>query len=740
LSEGGYLFLGISETPGEFAGDFSTISSKYKLFKRKKGPIKSKEKHPVQSFSPLSDVAELTEASKGEPPPNIHEVATQILLKNHSPSYVLINGQFHVLYLQGETNAYLSLSSGEPSYNILDLARRSIRHELTMLVKKAVKQKKSFESGEMRITSEGHLKSFHIIVRPLPRQFNTPELFMVIFEEKAATRGPRQKKKGKADPRYEALELELNATKEYLRNLREEFDATNEELTSANEELQSANEELQSTNEELETSKEELESTNEELESTNAELRDTMGELEKTNDDIINLMASTDVGSVFLDTKLCITRYTPKATDMFNLIQSDIGRPIADITLHARYDTFIADLKKVLADLSQREIEIRTNDGRWMIVRMNPYRSMDNRIEGVVLTFVDVHRLKTAEMKAHDISIFAEGIINTTRQPLLVLDEQLKVVRANRAFSETLGIRHKDALGRRIYDLGNQQFNSPELMKMLEDILPKDKEIYDYEVPLQFKEQGVRNLLINARRLQVEEKGTQSILLAIEDITERTRMMEQLGKANTRLETLLHEMNHRVKNNLNIIQTLLKLQAREVDDEVSKGHFNDTHARVQSISLIHEMLYHSSDLSNINFYEYISKLLKSIAQCYSDFRIEIKLDVPIINLDLGKMLPIGLIVTELVTNSYKYAFPENRTGKIIVQLTSMDDNNLIITVKDNGIGIPHDFDIYKTESFGMKIVTTLVAQVSGELEIVRDGGSAFIIKFQDEKKQNAQNM
>jgi two-component system CheB/CheR fusion protein len=683
LSEGGYLFLGVSETPGEIAGDLVTISSKYKLFKRNKGTQKTRGKHHIPSFSPSYNVADVTEAREGERPLNIHELATQILLKDHSPSYVLIDAQLRVLYLQGETKAYLALPSGEPSYNILDLARSSIRHELTMLAQKAVKQKKTFESGEMRITSEVHLKSFHIIVRPLPRQFNAPELFMVIFEEKAAARGFRQKKKGKADPRYESLELELDETKDHIRNLREEFDATNEELTSANEELQSTNEELQSTNEELETSKEELESTNEELESTNAELRDTVVELEKTNDDIKNLMASTDVGTVFLDTKLCITRYTPKATDMFNLIQSDIGRPITDMTLNAKYDNIIVDLKKVLVDLSPLETEI------------------------------------------------------STRQPLLVLDEQLNVVRANRAFSETLGIRLKEALGRRIYDLGSHQFNSPELIKMLEEVLPKDKEIYDYKVDLQLKEQGVRNLLINARRLQVEEKGTQSILLAIEDITERYRMVEQLGKANKRLETLLKEMNHRVKNNLAIIQTLLKLQAREVEDEISKGYFLDAEARVKSISLIHEMLYHATDLSSINFQEYLSKLVRSIASSYKESRVEIDLNLASVNLDFNKILPLGLIVAELIANSYKYAFPGNMSGRIAIDLSRMDNNDFVLTVKDDGIGISEDFDINKSDSFGMKIVTSLVMQIRGKLEINRDSGTAFVIKFKDEKQTNS---
>jgi two-component sensor histidine kinase len=193
-------------------------------------------------------------------------------------------------------------------------------------------------------------------------------------------------------------------------------------------------------------------------------------------------------------------------------------------------------------------------------------------------------------------------------------------------------------------------------------------------------------------------------------------------------------MNHRVKNNLTIIQTLLKLQAREVEGEISKGYFLDTQARVQSISLIHEMLYHATDLSSIKFQEYLNKLVRSIASSYKESRIEIDLNVPSVNMDLNNMLPLGLIITELVTNSYKYAFPGNRSGRILIELSCLDNNDFILTVKDDGIGIPGDFDINRSDSFGMKIVTSLVGQIGGKLEINRDGGSAFVISFRDEKQ------
>jgi two-component sensor histidine kinase len=335
---------------------------------------------------------------------------------------------------------------------------------------------------------------------------------------------------------------------------------------------------------------------------------------------------------------------------------------------------------------------------------------------------------ETAE--ENDIRVLMKNIFNTVYEPILILDAEFNVVLANVSFYKDFNCTEKDTLSKSLFALGDNKWDTFGLKSLLEGIIPYKGMVQNYKLQIKSPTEGLKTYLLNARNIHQSTKERKFIFLTFADVTDRIKLDEQKT-------TLINEMNHRVKNNLVVIQALLKLQAREVKDDISKGYFIDTQARVQSISLIHEMLYHSTNLSNINFHEYISKLLKRIAQCYSESRIETELNVPIIYLDLDKMLPLGLIVTELVTNSYKYAFPENRTGKIIVQLTSMGDNNLILTVKDNGIGIPHDFDINKTDSFGMKIVTALVAQVSGEFEIMRDGGAAFVIKFKNEKQTNS---
>ena len=262
---------------------------------------------------------------------------------------------------------------------------------------------------------------------------------MVIFEEKTAPVEQSTKKKKTAgsprmDLRVSSLEKELRSTKEYLQATIEQMQTTNEELRSANEELQSTNEELQSTNEELATSKEELQSTNEELITVNSELQDKIEALMQANSDINNLLAGTDIGTIFLDNGLRIKRFTPAVTNFFNLIQIDIGRPISDITSKIPLVNISQEVRTVLKDLQKKEFEIQTANGNWYSMRILPYRTIENAIDGVVITFMDISERKKAEQSGEAARIYAESIVETVREPLVILDERLKVVSANSVF------------------------------------------------------------------------------------------------------------------------------------------------------------------------------------------------------------------------------------------------------------------------------------------------------------------
>ena len=299
----------------------------------------------------------------------------------------------------------------------------------------------------------------------------------------------------------------------------EELQTTNEELKSTNEELQSTNEELQSTNEELETSKEEMQALNEELQTLNAQMQGRLDDLAVANDDMQNLLNGTAIATIFLDEKLHIKRFTAEATKLIALIPSDVGRPIGDLSSSLVYEQLEADATEVLRRLGSKEKEVQTKDGEWRLVRIHPYRTTENVIEGLVVTFMDITRLKKAERAAQQMRLDAESIVATIRKPLLVLDEKLCVASANRAFHQAFKTSAREVEHQLIYKLGGGQWNIPALRTLLEEILPKKNTFENFKVVHDFPGLGRKVLLLNARQLKRASGEPEMILLAFEDVT-----------------------------------------------------------------------------------------------------------------------------------------------------------------------------------------------------------------------------
>jgi two-component system CheB/CheR fusion protein len=287
--------------------------------------------------------------------------------------------------------------------------------------------------------------------------------------------------------------------------------------------MQSTNEEMQSSNEEMETSKEELQSLNEELITVNTELQNKNDELSVINNDMKNLMESVDIPTIFLDNKLLIKRFTYHATKVVNLIPSDIGRPINHIATNLKYVKFIEDAKEVLRTLVFKEIELQTNDGLWYQMRILPYRTINNVIDGLVITFSDINNLKSASEKINalnkEIQIardYANNIIDTVRESLIILDKDLKVVSANQSFYKTYNTAEEKTVGKFIYELDDNNFELPKLRELLEQIITKHKSFEDYELEYNSLKSGRKKLLLNGRQIFQGEKDTQLILLAID--------------------------------------------------------------------------------------------------------------------------------------------------------------------------------------------------------------------------------
>jgi two-component system CheB/CheR fusion protein len=308
-----------------------------------------------------------------------------------------------LLYLHGLTGQYLQPAPGEMGVNILKMAREGLRHDLaTALHKAASGKERVFRSG-LRVKTNGDYTAVNLTVKPIPtsvRVDGDEPLFLVIFEQVPAA--PPALHPGEPpsaeDARVRALVQELQTKDDYLRATQEEMQTSNEELKSSNEELQSMNEELQSTNEELETSKEELQSVNEELATVNAELQSKVADLSRVNNDMNNLLAGTGIGTLFVDRQLRIRRFTPAVTQFINLIQTDIGRPLGHIVSNlVGYDGLVTDVQTVLDALEPKEVEVQTRAGAFFHLRMRPYRTSDNVIEGAVITFTEVTALKVAQ-------------------------------------------------------------------------------------------------------------------------------------------------------------------------------------------------------------------------------------------------------------------------------------------------------------------------------------------------------
>ncbi|MDC4222840.1 MAG: PAS domain-containing protein [Candidatus Manganitrophus sp.] len=315
----------------------------------------------------------------------------------------------------------------------------------------------------------------------------------------------------------------MNITKETLQTTIEELETSNEELKSTNEEMQSTNEELQSTNEEMETSKEELQSINEELVTVNSELQNKIDELSQANNDMMNLLSSTDIGTIFLDSALRIKRFTPAVAKVVHLIPSDIGRPISHITANLVCENFTADIEQVLRTLVFKQTELQSREGEWYLMKILPYRTMENRIDGVIITFLNITELKRSKVAQKALLDYTNGLIEAMDQPLVILTKRLRLLSANEAFYKMFRIRREESDGQLLFNLGGGQWNIPALKKALEESLTDHLAARTIEVEQTFPELGKKRLKIGLHKVNLKKNAVieeeELILLFFEERT-----------------------------------------------------------------------------------------------------------------------------------------------------------------------------------------------------------------------------
>jgi len=477
LNPHSFLFLGTSETTGELVDYYAAVDRKWKLYTNKE----TVTFHPAKKFYPLFKTAPqniVTAKSKAHSANSMREVVEKMLLQHYTPACAAINRRGEILYIHGRTGKYLEPAQGEISLNITNMAREGLKLELTTAIRKAVADKKTVSYRGLRVKGNGVITTVNLTVSPVP-EGSSPftDLFMVVFDEVMLPEGDQRKEEFAAsvaeaaatnetsdmDERIIDLERELRHKEEYLQTVIEELETSNEELQSTNEEFQSANEEL-------ETSKEEMQSLNEELITVNTELQKKIEELYRNNNDINNMLAGTGMGTIFVDHQLRIQRFTPPATQVINLIQSDLGRPVNHIVSNLlNYDRLEQDVQTVLNTLVPKEVEVKTKNDVWYLVRILPYRTMDNVIEGVVINFIDITELK----RMQEMSRLAV-VVRDSNDAVTMQDLEGKILAWNPGAEKLYGWSESEALGMNISEIVPEE-RSGEALEMVKRLAQSEK-------------------------------------------------------------------------------------------------------------------------------------------------------------------------------------------------------------------------------------------------------------------------
>ncbi len=533
LEQGGTLMLGNTETVGRHGGVFSALSKKWRIYRRL-GPTRL----DIVDFPVMRGIASASKTRTAAPDtdatvPDIPaaDLARRVLLERFAPAAVMVDAQGRVVYFHGSTSAYLEQPTGEPSRDLFAMARPGLGLKLRKAVQKV-------QSGAGEVTFEATFahadgpRTISVIVTTLGLHGADAGKGNLLISFLATGAGAVVTVPAASGTNlHEAvLRDELAAVRSELQNTIAHLETANEELKAANEEATSMNEELQSTNEELETSKEEMQSFNEELHTVNTQLQNNIRELEDSTNDLNNLLAGTETATLFVDTRLCIKWFSPDMRDLFDFMPTDIGRPLQHFAMKFDDASFLGDVNRVLDKLLVLETEVSTTDGQWYLRRMLPYRTLDNRIAGVVITFFDVTESKAARDARTEARIFAQAIVETIRQPLVVMDDALRIVSINPAFASLFEVTEEKAIGQSVLALSQGEWTSPTLRAALETLIADGQPFNDTLVEYVSSGQVLRYLMTNGCKLEREGERKTLILLAMEDVTDQRRGERATGR------------------------------------------------------------------------------------------------------------------------------------------------------------------------------------------------------------------
>ena len=600
----------------------------------------------------------------------LQALAEQRLLERFAPAYVVIDAEGEVLFSSARTGKFLELSAGAPDHNVFSLARRGLRLELRAALHRAANTGQPSVQSNLTVGTNGGQQFVDLHVQPLPPEAGPDRMFMVVFKELGGIK-PTPEEAAPATEDVESanlrqLEQELRATKERLLTSTEELESSNEELKSSNEELSSMNEELQSANEELETSREELQSINEELHTVNAELNVRVEELSRANSDMANLLESTQIATLFLDRELNVKKYTPAAKDVFRLVESDTGRPISHVRARFVPDTLQEDAGRVLRTLATIEREVRASEGDALyVMRALPYRTSDNVIGGVVVTFTDISRITVAEARIGELTRDLRNRIESLETLFDLVPVGIFLVEDEAGALGRLNRRGADLTGEPGRPTGLGAAPAPLHLRLRRAgaDLPADqdplllaartgKPVAAFEATLLRADGSAVAVMVSATPLFREDGHARGAIAAVVDISEK--------EAEAHRQLLLHELQHRVKNILATVSALAKrtLKGGRSAEELTEGFL----ARLRAMAGMHDLLsqreWQGTDLREL--------ILASLAPYGGPGRHVARLGGPAVLLGPGPSSAMGMILHELATNAAKYGALTVPDGEVAV--------------------------------------------------------------------------
>ena len=735
LKPTGFLVLGPSESIGTLSESFHQVDKTHKIY--------SVQPAALTAARPLTEgrraegrVGRREKIADGQAGLNLQREADRLVLAEHGPPGAIIDDEMNIVQVRGHTAPYLELSQGEPTHNLLKMAREGLTAGLGKAIRAARQHNAVAREEGFRIEGSGQLTEVAIKVIPFTGSSpSTERYFLVLFEDADRNRAPAPKHEPTEDNADSArLRRELTAAREYLQSIVDDKATTLEELRSANEEAQAGNEEL-------ETAQEELESANEELNTLNESLKISNLELSQVNRDLTNLLESISIPLVMVGRDLRIRRFTRAMEPMLNLIASDVGRSITDLQPQMELPDLRQLLLGAMEGRDRKSRDIRDAHGRWYSLRILPSMGPDGKTDGAVLMLIDIDAAK----RGLD---FAEAIVETVREPLVILSQNLRVLKANKMFYDTFHATREQTEDHLIYDLGNGQWNIPRLRELLENILPAHSTFRDFEVTHDFEHVGRKVMLLNASEMFNPNAQARTILLAIEDVTDRKQAEEALRTTNAELQhfafALTHDLQEPLRMVVNYAQLLGQEYAGQLDAAADTYISYSVEGALRIEALLKALLAYwevtereHDSVAPIDCGAVLAKVQYNLQPAIEKSGAVITSDpLPTVVADESSLIQL---FQNLISNSIKYKGED--IPRIHVSAESGADGWLF-AVRDNGIGIdPQDadrvFGMFKRlhgeeipgTGIGLALCKRVVERQGGRIWVESEPGRGATFKF-----------